>query len=130
MAAVAKGKVRSASPTGYEVNDKGQAKVAIAVGDLLVITSDAAPRGFEQVFDKAPITGITEAHAIALTAADIGQLVNVAIQGEVDGFTGLTPGSPLYPSTATAGGIDTTAIASATVRIRAITPTRLRVSFV
>lgn len=130
MAAVAKGKVRSVSPTGYEVNDKGQAKVAIAVGDLIVIAPDPAPRGFEMVFDKAPVTGITEAHAIALTPAEAGQLVNVAIQGEVDGFTGLTPGAPLYPSTVTAGGIDTTAIAGATVRIRAITATRLRVSFI
>jgi hypothetical protein len=41
----------------------------------------------------------------------------------------LTRGAVLYPSTATAGGIDTTAIAAATERIRAVTASRIRFLF-
>lgn len=130
MAAVAKTpRIRSATRVGYEVSDKGQAKTAIAIGDLLVITPDAPVRGYETVYDKAPITGITEVHGIALKPAVAGGTVEVAIQGEMDGFTGLVPGTPLYPSTATAGGIDTTAIAGAPVRMRAVTTTLIRFSF-
>lgn len=130
MAAVTKGTLRPVLVPGYEVNDKGQAKVAIAKGDLLVMTADAPGNGFERVWDKAPISGITEAHAIALMDARAGGIVSAGIQGEMDGFTGLTVGAPLYPSTATAGGIDTTAIASSTVRMRAVTAGRVRYSFV
>lgn len=129
MAAVTRVKARSCSPTGYEVNDKGQAKVAIGAGDLLVLTSDTPDRGFDSVWTKAPITGITEADGIALTNAAAGQVVSVGIQGEMDGFAGMTRG-PIYPSTATAGGLDSTAIANATVRIKAVTPTRIRFNFV
>ncbi len=130
MAAVTKGTLRNATRTGYEVNDKGQAKGAIARGDLVVLATDTPARGFEVVYTKAPITGITEAHGIAIKDAVDGGLVEVGIQGEIDGFAGLTQGAPLYPSTATAGGIDTTAIANATVRIRAVTTTLIRFNFV
>lgn len=131
MAAVAKtSRIRSATRVGYEVNDKGQAKTAIAAGDLVVITADAPARGYETVYDRAPITGITEAHGIALKPAVAGGTVEVGIKGEMDGFTGLVPGTPLYPSTATVGGIDTTAIAGAPVRARAVTPTLVRYSFI
>jgi hypothetical protein len=131
MVAVTKtSRIRSATRVGYEVNDKGQAKVALATGDLVIISPDTPPRGYETVFDKAPITGITEAMGVVLMPAVAGGDVEVAIQGEMDGFTGLTPGTPLYPSTATPGGIDTTAIAGAPVRMRAVTPTLVRFSFV
>lgn len=130
MAAVTKGTLRPVLVPGYEVNDKGQAKVAITKGDLLVMTADTPGNGFERVWDKAPITGITEAHAIALMDAKVGGIVSAGIQGEMDGFTGLATGTPLYPSTAVLGGLDTTAIAAATVRIRAVTTARIRYSFV
>lgn len=130
MAAVAKtSKIRPATRVGFAVNDKGQAKSAIAAGDLVVITADVPSRAYETVYDKAPITGIAEAHGIALKPAVAGGLVEVGLLGEMDGFSGLTPGAPLYPSTATPGGIDTTAIAGAPVRARAVTSTLIRYSF-
>lgn len=133
MAAVTVGTLRPVTVPGYEVNDKGQAAVAITKGQLLCLSTTTPGNGFEKVWALAPITGITEAHGIALMDAKAGSLVSVGIQGEMDGFSGLTPGptqSALYPSTAVAGGIDTTAIASSTVRVRAVTTTRIRYSFV
>ncbi len=130
MAAVTKGTLHPVLIPGYEVNDKGQAAVAITKGDLLVLTAATPGLGFEKVWDKAPITGITEAHGIALMDAAVGRTVEVGIQGEMDGYTGLTPGAALYPSTAVIGGTDTTAIAASTIRMRATTVTRARYSFV
>lgn len=130
MAAVTVVKARPVSPPAYEVNDKGQAAVAFTAGQLLVLSSTTPGNGFEKVWALAPITGITEAQGIALMDAKAGGIVSVGIQGEMDGYSGLTPGAPLYPSTATAGGIDTTAIASSTVRVRAVTTTRIRYNFV
>jgi hypothetical protein len=130
MAAVTKGTLRPVEVPGYEVNDKGQAAAAISKGDLLVMTATTPANGFLVVWDKAPTTGITEAMGVALMDAKVGGVVAVGIQGEMDGFSGLTPGAPLYPSTAVAGGIDTTPIAASTVRMRAVTTTRVRFSFV
>ena len=136
MAAVTKGNLRPVIVPGYEVNDKGQAKVAIAKGDLLIMVTDTPANGFERVWDKAT-TSTTTAHGIALMDAKIGGIVSVGIQGEMDGFTGLTVGAPLFPSGSVAGGIDTTAptafattpAVTATPNIRATTATRIRYSF-
>ena len=129
MAAVTKGNLRPVSPPGYEVNDKGQAKVAIAKGDLLLITADTPLAGHERVYDKA-VGGTIEAHAIALMDCPINGTVNAGIQGEMDGYSGLVPGAPLYPSASVAGGLDTTATATPITRVRAVTTTRIRYSFV
>src|SRR5574337_824934 len=130
MAAVTKGTLHPVTVPGYEINDKGQAKVDLAVGDLLIITNDTPNVGFEKVWDKAPITGITEAMGIALVAVKAGGAVSVGVEGEMDGFSGMTRGAVLYPSTATAGGLDTTLITGAIARIRAVTASRIRYSFV
>ena len=133
MAAVTVVKARPVSPPAYEVNDKGQAAVAFTAGQLLCLSTTTPGNGFEKVWQLAPTSGITEAQGVALMDAKAGGIASVGIQGEMDGFSGLTPGptqSPLYPSTAVAGGLDTTAIVSATVRIRAVTTTRIRYSFV
>jgi len=130
MAAVTKSNLRPVTPVGYEVVDRGQAKTAMAVGDLVVINTDTPGNGNEKVFAKAPITGITEAHGIVMVAAVAGGPVTVGVQGEMDGYSGLTSGGALYPSTETAGETDTTAISGATVRMRAISATRVRYSFV
>lgn len=131
MAAVTRtNRLRSATRVGYEVNDKGQAKVDLARGDLVIISPDTPGRGYETVYDKAPITGVTEAHGICLMPGRAGGLVEIGLHGEMDGFSGLTPGTPLYPSTLTAGGIDTTAVSGGSVRIRAVTPTLIRYAFV
>src|SRR5262245_4067245 len=129
MAAGTAGTLRPGTLPGYEANDKGQAAVAITKGNLLVITTTAPGAGFEKVWDKAPTTN-TDPHGIALMDAVAGGIVSVGIQGEMDGFTGLTQGTPLYPSATVAGGIDTSKPTGAVERIRAVTATRIRYCFV
>jgi hypothetical protein len=129
MAAVTVGTLHPCTVPGYEYNDKGQAATAITKGQLLVITTTTGSGGFDKVWDKAPTTN-TDPHGIALMDAAAGGLVSVGIQGEMDGFTGLTQGNPLYPSATVAGGIDTAKPTGAVERIRAVTATRIRYSFV
>jgi hypothetical protein len=136
MAAVTVGTLHPVSPPGYEVNDKGQAAVAITKGQLLIIATTTPNAGFEKVWALAT-TATTTAHGIALMDAAAGGVVSVGIQGEMDGYTGLTPGAPLFPSGAVAGGIDTTAptafattpAVTASPNVRAVTPTRIRYNF-
>jgi hypothetical protein len=121
MAAITRVKARPCAPAGYEVNDKGLAAEAWVAGDLLVNGADG----------WAKADGVDEAHGIGLQDAYAGQgNCSIGIQGEMDGFSGLTPGAPLYPSAAVAGGLDTTAVEGATVRVRAATATRIRYNFV
>lgn len=141
MAAVTRVKAHPVSPPAYEVNDKGQAAAALVAGDQLVLVTTTPGNGFEKVWDKAPTTGITEADGIALMDAKSGAIVSVGIQGEMDGFSGMTPGAKLYPSGSTAGGLDTTALTyysaatspavavPAPARVKAITATRIRYSY-
>lgn len=137
MAAVTRVKARPVSPPGYEVNDKGQAKVDITAGDLLIITNDTPSNGFEKVWDKAT-TSTLNAHGIALMDAKAGAVVSVGIQGEMDGWSGMTPGAAAYPSGSAAGGLDTTApsefattpAVTARPNVRAISATRIRYNFV
>lgn len=135
MAVITRVKARSVSPPGYEVNDKGQAKVALVAGDLLIMTADTPSAGHERVWDKAE-TGTTEAHGIALMDCAAGRTADVGIMGEMDGWSGMVPGTALYPSGTTAAALDDTARTIATtpavplpVRIRAVTPTRIRYNF-
>lgn len=134
MAAVTRVKARPCSPAGYEVNDKGTLTEAVVAGDLLVNGASG--------WSKAP-TGTTLAHGIALKDGYAGQAgFDIGIQGEMDGFSGMTPGAALYPSGATAGGLDTTAAvwsSAATTpavsvavqpQIRAASATRIRYNFV
>jgi len=129
MAAVTVGTLHPCAPPAYEVNDKGQAAVAITKGNLLVITNATPGSGFRRVWDKAPTT-TTDAHGIALMDAAAGGTVSVGIQGEMAGYSGLVPGNPLYPSASVAGGIDTSKPAGALERIRAIDAETIRFSFV
>jgi hypothetical protein len=136
MAAVTVVKAKPVQVPGYEVNDKGQAKVALTAGQLLIMTGDAPRAGHERMWDVAP-AGATDIHGIALMDCPINGTASVGIQGEMDGFSGMTPGTPLYPSASVAGGIDTTATSVATTpvvphaaRIRATTASRIRYSFV
>lgn len=123
MAAITRVKGRPVTPVGYEVNDKGTLTEDVTAGDLLKNGSSG--------WSKAPITGITEADGIALQDGYSGQSgFSIGIHGEMDGFSGMTPGTSLYPSTATAGGLDTTAITGAAVRVKARTATRIAFNFV
>jgi len=138
MAAVTRVKARPVSPPGYEVNDKGYIVGACTTGDLLVQDGAAAvPYGHEMVWVKAP-AGTINAQGIALMdVGTAGGTASVGIHGEMDGFSGMTRGTPLYPSATVVGGLDTTATTfaattppvSAQPNVRAITATRIRYSF-
>lgn len=98
MAAVTKVRVRPVTPPGYEVNDKGTLTEDVSVGDQLVKSSSG--------WSKCPTTTV-DPHGIALMDGYAGGTAHVGIQGEMDGYSGLTEGSPLYPSGSTAGVLDT-----------------------
>lgn len=122
MAAVTRTKGRPVTPVGYEVNDKGVCAEAWDTGDQLKNTAAG--------WTKLP-AGALEADGIALNPAAVGDRgCDIGLQGEMDGFSGLTPGDPLYPSATVAGGLNTTAVTGATIRVRAATPTRIRYSYV
>lgn len=128
MAAVTVVELHPVTPTGYEVIDRGMATEDIGVGNQVVITSSG--------ISKCP-TSAKECHGIALKATKANMLCEYGVQGEMDGYSGLTPGDPLYPSDSVAGGIDTTATqygttpaVPATVRVRAIRTTRIRYNYV
>lgn len=121
---------RPVTPPGYEVNQDGaQAGVAITKGQLLILSGAAPAAGFVNVWVPATAAA-AEAHGIALMSSAAGQVAEVGIQGEADNFAGLTPGAPLYPSATVAGGIDSTQPTGAPTRVRAISATRIRFSFV
>jgi hypothetical protein len=75
MAAVTVGTLHPVSPPGYEVNDKGQAAVAITKGQLLIITTTTPNAGFEKVW-ALTTTSTTAAHGIALMDAAAGAVVS------------------------------------------------------
>lgn len=128
MAAVTRVKSRPTTVVGYEVNDKGSAAEALTAGDLLKITGATANDA--PVWSRLP-AGQTEADGIALQDFYAGQAgISVGIHGEMAGFSGLTPGAPLYPSATVAGGLDTSAVAGSTIRVKARTATSIRFCFV
>lgn len=141
MAAPTKGILHPVTVPGYEVNDNGQASGTIARGDLLVLTNTTPGLGFEKVWAKTT-AGAIDADGIALMDAASGRKVEVGIQGEMDGFSGMTPGTKFYPSSSVDGGLDTTAptfYSAATTpavavpagsRVKAVTATRIRYNFV
>lgn len=124
MAAITKVDPAPCSPPGYEFNDSGYASVDIAKGDPIVITTAAPPsRKWEQVVAKAAAAVAT---GIALKDVKVGGTAEYGVVGEMDGFSGLTRGTPL---SIVSGAIDTTAPTGA-VQIRAVTASRIRYSFV
>jgi hypothetical protein len=129
MAAVAIGTLHPDTPAGMEYNAKGQAATAITKGQLLIVTAAAPGAGYLTVWDKAT-TATTDPGGIALMDCAAGGTVSVGIVGEMDGFTGLTPGAFLYPSASVAGGIDTSKPAGAVERMRALSATRIHYAFV
>lgn len=126
MAAITKIAPLHVSPPGYEVIDKARATETIAKADQIIISGNT---GSEQRISKCT-AGAIECHGIALKACASEMECDYGVQGEMDGFSGLTPGAPLYPSASVAGGIDTTATATPIARVRAVLPTRIRYSYV
>lgn len=124
MAAITVVKARACSPPGYEVNDTCELADDVTAGDLLVLSGTVS--GGLPVMEKAPTTAL-EPDGIALQDGYDGQRgFSYGIQGEMDGFSGLTPGALLYPSGTTAGVIDDTKPTGAANRIKAVTTTRIR----
>ncbi len=122
MAAVTRVDAHPVAPVGYEVNDKGVLTEDVVAGDLL----KNGASGWSRLAG-----GALEPDGIALMDGYSGQRgFSIGIQGEMDGFSGLTPGAPLYPSATVAGGLDTTVATGGTIRVKAATATRIRYSFV
>lgn len=128
MAAVARStEVHPVTPVGYEVNDKCELSEAVEAGDLLKFTG-AMSAGLPVMSRVA--AGGADADGIALTKGKAGKRgFSYGVDGEMDGFTGLTPGGRLYPSGSVAGGLDTTVVAAFTPRVKAISTTRIRFRF-
>lgn len=134
MAAVTRVTARPVTPVGYEFYDSGTLTEDVTAGDLLINGASG--------WSKAT-TSTVNAHGIALQDGYSGQAnFPIGVQGEVDGFSGMTPGTALYPSGSTAGGLDTTAptfypaattpavAVPAQPNVRAVSATRIRFSFV
>lgn len=126
MAAITRVAPLHVSPPGYEVIDRGRATEVIAKSDQILITGNS---GSEQRVSKCT-AGAIECHGIALKPCTLEGLCEYGVQGEMDGFSGMTAGASLYPSASVAGGIDTTATATPIVRVRAVLPTRIRYSYI
>jgi hypothetical protein len=108
MAAVTVVKVRHVTPVGYEYIVRAEVDGAVAAGDQLVHAGTIGASG-HPIYSKAA-TNAVSAHGMALEDATVaGQVIDLGIVGEADGFSGMTPGAGLYPSGSTAGKLDTTA---------------------
>jgi len=115
------------SPPGYEVNDTCELAEDVAAGDLLEYTG--AMKSGQPVMQKSA-TG-EDPDGIALMSGKQGERgFDVGIQGEMDGFSGLTPGALLFSSTATAGDIDDASGSGTAAPVKAVRKTRIRYSFV
>jgi hypothetical protein len=128
MAAVTKGTVKYVTPAGMGFTDRGQAATDMLVGDLLIIATTTPNTGFEKVYQKAPVSTVDPA-GIVIQDCKAGEPVNVGVIGELEGYTGLTPGAPLYSSPSVVGGIDTVLVTGAIGRVRAVSTTRIRFNF-
>lgn len=124
MAAIQKAKrIHSVIPPGMEVNDRAFAGSDIESGDPIVISADAPPSlVYEYAVEKA--TG-SECHGFALVTVGETGLAEYTTQNEMDGYTGLTPGAPLY---VVDGELDDAEPADGgTIVARCLTTTRIRV---
>lgn len=120
MAAVLKVDPSFVAPPGMEQIDTGYASEDIEVGDPVVIVDDAVPnKMWTAVIAKA--TG-TEFHGICVKTTKMRGMCEYASQGEMDGFTGLTPGNSV---TVVDGVLDDTE-ATGNAQIRAVNSSRIR----
>ena len=124
MAIVTPTRARPSTPVGYEKYDRCVLSADVTAGQTLAYTG--AMSGNQAVM--APST--TAAHGIALMDGKAGQGgFDVGIDGEMGGFTGLTPGAMLYGSAATAGALDNVATGNVAIPVRARTDTSIRFNF-
>ena len=117
MAAVTKGaKIRVSVPVGYERGMRGTVTEDVEEGDLLVLGASGWSRS--TAANPANKRGFA-AQSYAAGRADCSILTH----GNLAGYTGLTPGAPLFP--AAAGGLETVAVAGFTGLIHAISATEI-----
>lgn len=125
MAAVTRVKPRFVSPVGYEELDVCELLEDVQPGDLLEYTGIMSSG--QAVMRILPAGADAEPDGVALKAGYAGERgFDIGIVFEMDGFSGLTPGDPVYPAGVAGvnGGIDTTV--NGRVIGKAIRGTRIR----
>lgn len=117
MAAVTRVKARPCMPVGAEVVSPGATvTVAVVAGDLLELV--AAGWQLSTAANPARKRGFAAQDYYA------GQKdCSIIWSGEMDGFSGLVVGDPLYP--AAAGGLETVAVVGFTGLVHAVTASRI-----
>jgi len=105
-------------PVGYEVvMEASVVTEAVVAGDLLML----GPTGWS----RSPATTPAAKRGFAAQDYRAGQKdCSIIIQGEMDGWSGLTPGAPLYPGAT--GGLDDAAVAGFVGLIHAVSATRIQ----
>ena len=115
---------RPTTPVGYEYYTRCVLSADVTAGQTLAFTG--AMSGGQPVM--APST--TAAHGVAIMDGKANQAgFDVMRQGEMGGFTGLTPGASLYGSAATAGALDDVATGNVAIPARAVTDTTVYFNF-
>ena len=114
---------RPATPVGYEYYIRCVPSVDVTAGQTLAYTG--AMSGGHAVM--APST--TAVHGVAMMDGKANIVLDVLRQGEMAGFTGLTPGASLYGSAATAGALDDVATGNVAIPARAVTDTTVYFNF-
>ena len=117
MAEVTLLKGRYVTIPGYEVVRKGVATETLKAGEAVVQSAAG--------FSKAPANAL-DVHAVAIQDYYAGQDdCSFMIHGEMEGFSGLTPGAALHASTTVAGGWADAGASGSIARARAVSPTRI-----
>lgn len=118
MAAATRGpKIHPCIPVGYErVSMIRTVTEAVVAGDLLILGANG--------WSKSTAASPGDKRGFAAMDYAAGRRdCSIHTHGEMDGFTGLTPGAPLYP--AAAGGLETVAVAGFTGLIHAVSATAI-----
>lgn len=124
MAAVTKVAVAFVSPVGEYMSQRGYANENLEAGDPVVVDGASPSTKWDIAYSKAD----AEEFCDGVVYRDVlaGGTVEVVEQGEMDGYSGLTPGAAY---TVVGGAIDTTAPAAGIrPQFRALNATRIRVS--
>lgn len=118
MALVTKGAlIRPSFAVGYEVFSQVTVVTEdVEAGDLLILTADG--------WSISTAANPTHKRGFAVQDYLAGRAdCSIATTGELEGFTGLTPGVPLYP--AAAGDLETTAVVGFTGLLHAVSETAI-----
>lgn len=112
------------APASYHYNDKTTKELplleAVATGDELKLTSTGWRK--REAGEIADGISLKPGRAGA-KGHDIG------IIGEMDGYSGLTPGAKLYPSATVDGGLDTSVVSGFVPKVSAVRTTRIRYNY-